>query len=1186
MTPKQISLVQESWKKVLPIAPQAAEIFYTTLFEMDPSLKALFPNDITEQGKKLMAMLDTAVNLLEKPDKLIPAVQKLGAKHLDYGAEPEHYDTVGAALLKTLSQGLGDEFTAPVKKAWTVVYQTLATTMIAAANDAATTQSAKGTTMEKNTVDNESNNNLTAQLQGALDQSATAFMMIDRDFNVTYANQATLSLLEKHEKTFADNWPGFKADKEVLLSTNIDSFHKKPSHQRQLLADPNNLPYTTDISIQHLTFELNVSAIFDVAGEYIGNALEWQDVTVARSQTDKASQLQGAIDQSGTANIMIDRDFNITYANEATLALLTEHEATFAENWPGFKADPEALIGSSIDVFHKVPEHQRKLLSDPNNLPYRTDIQIKHLSFELNVTAITNASGEYIGNALEWQDVTAVRAQTNKAAQLQGAIDQSATANMMIDRDFNITYANAATLALLKEHEATFADNWPGFKADVDSVMGTNIDSFHKNPAHQRKLLSDPNNLPYQTDIQIKHLTFELNVTAIMDANGEYIGNALEWSDVTSARQQQNKAVQLQGAIDQSATANIMIDRNFIITYANAATLALLKEHEATFAENWPGFKADPEVIIGTNIDSFHKNPSHQRKLLSDPNNLPYTTDIQIKHLSFQLNVTAIMDAAGEYIGNALEWQDVTAARIKSVEVGRLTSAIEGMTTNLMMADTRGNIVYANPAVATMLRRREAQLRTVLPSFSVDTMVGTNFDTFHKNPAHQQNLLGNPDNLPYTTEISVVGLTFQLIAIALRDEEGNHVGTAVQWIDLTEEKDAQAQIDSLITDAISGKLDSRIETAEYQGFMKELGNNINNLMDSIVEPINDAINIAQALADGDLTQSMSNDYGGEFLALANAMNGSIENLSNMVDEIRDASTNVFDSAREIASGNNELSHRTESQASSLEETASAMEELTSTVQQNAENSTEASKLSNSVMDKASNGGAVVRNAITAMSDINKSSKKIADIISVIDEIAFQTNLLALNAAVEAARAGEQGRGFAVVAAEVRNLAQRSAGAAKEIKGLINDSVEAVGQGTKLVDETGQTFSELVTAIEDVSKMIGDIDSAGKEQSAGIGEVSAAVSQMDEMTQQNAALVEEAAASSKSMEEQSQSLLDQVAFFNNGEEVQQTVAVQRKTRGNPKRSAPAERQSKSSPTAAPARRAKRPSTQVDQEWEEF
>ncbi|NQZ90452.1 MAG: HAMP domain-containing protein, partial [Colwellia sp.] len=692
---------------------------------------------------------------------------------------------------------------------------------------------------------------------------------------------------------------------------------------------------------------------------------------------------------------------------------------------------------------------------------------------------------------------------------------------------------------------------------------------------------------------------------AIMDANGDYIGNSLEWGDVTEVRAAANKSVQLQGAIDQSNTATMMIDRDFIITYGNKATFKLLKDNEETFAKAYPGFKADEASIIGACIDGFHKNPAHQRKLLDDPNNLPWQTDIKVMDLTFELNVTAIMDANGDYIGNSLEWQNVTAAREKSIEVGRLTSTLEGMTTNVMMADTTGLIVYANPSVNKMLKRREATIQTVLPSFSVASMVGTNFDSFHANPAHQQNLLGNPDNLPYDTEINVAGLTFQLIAIALRDEEGNHVGTAVQWLDLTEEKDAQAQVETLISDAIAGKLETRIETAEYTGFMKGLGDNINGLMDAIVDPINEAINVAQALADGDLSQTMDGEYAGEFLALADAMNGSIENLNNMVTEIRAASNNVFDSAREIAEGNNELSHRTESQASSLEETASAMEELTSTVQQNAENATEASRLSTSVMTKASNGGLVVKSAITAMSDINKSSKKIADIISVIDEIAFQTNLLALNAAVEAARAGEQGRGFAVVAAEVRNLAQRSAGAAKEIKGLINDSVEAVGQGTKLVDETGQTFTELVTAIEEVGKMIGDMDSAGKEQSAGIGEVSAAVSQMDEMTQQNAALVEEAAASSKSMEEQSQALLDQVAFFNNGEEEAPEIrtAPQRgrakpATRGQPTNRAPASRAPASrAPARAPAGRAparasrpapkaRRSRTETDQEWEEF
>lgn len=284
------------------------------------------------------------------------------------------------------------------------------------------------------------------------------------------------------------------------------------------------------------------------------------------------------------------------------------------------------------------------------------------------------------------------------------------------------------------------------------------------------------------------------------------------------------------------------------------------------------------------------------------------------------------------------------------------------------------------------------------------------------------------------------------------------------------------------------------------------------------------------MSEGDLTSSIESQLEGEFNILGESTNSLIENVSTLVVEIDTASTNVFSASREIAQGNNDLIQRTETQASNLEETASAMEELTTTVQQNAENATEAIKNASGAMDKASSGGLVVKNAVAAMEDINKSSKNISDIIGVIDEIAFQTNLLALIAAVEAARAGEQGRGFAVVAAEVRNLAQRSAASAKEIKGLISDSVDAVGKGTKLVDETGQTFEGLVAAVQEVVTMISDIDNAGKEQSVGIAEVSQGVNQMDEMTQQNAALVEEAAASSKSMEDQAQKLIDQVSFF--------------------------------------------------------
>ncbi|NRD75708.1 PAS domain-containing protein [Shewanella sp. VB17] len=285
-----------------------------------------------------------------------------------------------------------------------------------------------------------------------------------------------------------------------------------------------------------------------------------------------------------------------------------------------------------------------------------------------------------------------------------------------------------------------------------------------------------------------------------------------------------------------------------------------------------------------------------------------------------------------------------------------------------------------------------------------------------------------------------------------------------------------------------------------------------------------------AMSKGDLTTTIDTVLGSDFSVLGNIMNDLLANLNNMISEIRDVSNNVFDSSNELAQGNINLSQRTEEQAASLEETSTTIEQLAVTVQQNADNASQATTLTHEAMNKASKGGVVVENAVTAMEEIETSSKKISDIISVIDEIAFQTNLLALNAAVEAARAGEQGRGFAVVAAEVRNLSQRSASAAKEIKALINESVGAVAKGCKLVGNTGATFSELIHAVQNVVTMISNIDSASKEQALGINEVSIALAQIDDITQQNAALVEESTASSQAIEMQAKALLNHVAFF--------------------------------------------------------
>jgi methyl-accepting chemotaxis protein len=357
------------------------------------------------------------------------------------------------------------------------------------------------------------------------------------------------------------------------------------------------------------------------------------------------------------------------------------------------------------------------------------------------------------------------------------------------------------------------------------------------------------------------------------------------------------------------------------------------------------------------------------------------------------------------------------------------------------------------------------------------------------------------------------------------------------------------------------------------------------LVRAIMVPLERAVSVANRIADGELDNRIEIERNDELGKLLGALRNMTEKLSGIVGDVRTASDAVGSSAREIASGNDDLSQRTQEQASALEESASSMEEMTSTVKQNADNARQANQLAMGARDQAEQGGQVVSKAVAAMNEINASSRKIADIISVIDEIAFQTNLLALNAAVEAARAGEQGRGFAVVAAEVRNLAQRSAGAAKEIKDLIQDSVEKVKTGSGLVDESGKTLTEIVDSVKKVTDIVAEIAAASQEQSVGIEQVNKAITQMDEVTQQNAALVEEAAAASRSMEEQARRLVETMGFFRVGAAVARSATpapapVAQAARPTTKPAASPKTVSRPVPQAA-----RRPVVESD-EWQEF
>jgi len=570
--------------------------------------------------------------------------------------------------------------------------------------------------------------------------------------------------------------------------------------------------------------------------------------------------------------------------------------------------------------------------------------------------------------------------------------------------------------------------------------------------------------------------------------------------------------------LDNSGNSFMIADSQRNIIYANKAVVRLLQEAEDDIRKELPQFSV--AKLIGSNID--------QRNLLERLTQ-SHTAQITIGKRTFRLILTPIITAENKHLGTGVEWIDRTESIEAERATQRIMEALNNTSTNVMIADANRTIIYMNRSVEAMLRQSEHEIRQALPHFSVDKILGSSMDIFHRNPAHQASLLDKLDR-KYESLIKVASCHFRLTASPIVSKEGERLGTVVEWLDRTIEVQTEQEISRIVTAAAAGDFSQRADTEGKQGFFLMLANNLNSLIETSDRGLQDVARVLMALADGDLTTRIYNDYEGTFNDLKNYSNQTAEKLSFMIQDIQRAADTINTASAEIAQGNADLSSRTEEQASSLEETSASMEELTGTVKLNADNASQANALASKASEVAVDGGELIQQVVQTMASINESARKIADIIGVIDGIAFQTNILALNAAVEAARAGEQGRGFAVVASEVRSLAQRSANAAKDIKALISDSVSKIESGNSLVGKSGDTMKEIVIAIKRVNDIMAEIASASNEQAIGIDEISKAVVQMDEMTQQNAALVEEAAAAAESMQSQAQQLSDSVASF--------------------------------------------------------
>jgi methyl-accepting chemotaxis protein len=778
---------------------------------------------------------------------------------------------------------------------------------------------------------------------------------------------------------------------------------------------------------------------------------------------------------------------------------------------------------------------QSKLSTESNVMSQKKPSFLSQL-FSGEQLAQQNAALESLQRQLNERDVQVMQLeaqvselndQLQTASRLTNALEV-VTGNVMIaDAGNNVVFMNKSVDAMLANAENDIRKDLPNFM--TSRVMGSNIDIFHKNPAHQRDMLARLRDT-YRTQIKVGGRSFELIATPIVDKAGVRTGTVVEWADRTAeiaARDAELKSLaentRVKNALDKCSTNVMIADADNTIVYMNDTVTSMMQGNESELRKTLPNFNA--RKLIGETIDVFHKNPAHQRGLLSALT-ATYKTQIQVGKLAFSLIANPIVDKDGKRVGTVVEWADKTAeiaardAELASIgENTRIKNALDKCTTNVMIADATNCIVYMNETVTSMMQRNEAELRKSLPNFNARKLIGENIDVFHKNPAHQRGMLAALTTT-HRTQIKVGDLYFGLIANPILDAQGVRVGTVVEWSDRTAEVGVENEIAGIVHAASQGNFAQRLVAEGKTGFFANLASGMNQLLDTSEQGLSDVADVLAAFADGDLTKRIEREYLGLFGKVKDSANSTAENLTRVMGEVRGAADALTGAANQVSATAQSLSQAASEQAASVEETTASIDVMSASISQNSDNAKVTDGMASKASIEAKDGGSAVSQTVVAM-------KQIASKIGIVDDIAYQTNLLALNAAIEAARAGEHGKGFAVVAAEVRKLAERSQEAAKEIGELAANSVHTAERAGKLLDE-------IVPSIQKTSELVQEISAASAEQSESVVQIGGAMGQLSKATQQNASASEQLAATSEELSGQAEQLQQSVAFFNLGD----------------------------------------------------